>query len=369
MLVTPALVLVVLPAAVSGQPHRRDTAWPYVPPSFPDGCLGEYSFCNSSGSCTLNSSNVSACAACGKGEYLCPDWRTCAASAAAYKHACPGLNGTHLDETLGIEARLDYLVAHTSLADWIPQLYDNAPAIPHMGIPAYVWLNDDVHGVQSPHATIFPDGCGLGATWDKELMHAVGAALGAEARAAHNGYVHDGDRGTDGSPLGAGSGAGENGVGITMYGPNVNLVRDPRCVRGSGEVSILHESAAEGGGQWLSQALGCALSRLPVRVRAAFARWGRAQEVYGECPTLTSKLAVPFVRGSQGSTITGESRDSRGTWLAGSCCKHCERMHAYTRKHGLGHSVRTCARCGIRCRENPRGPRPLLGAGGRQGHV
>ena len=91
--------------------------------------------------------------------------------------------------------------------------------IPHLGIPAYCWLNDDVHGVNGPHATIFPDGCGLGATWDKDLMHAVGRAIGSEARADHNGYVHDGDRGT----------GGENGVGITMYGPNINLVRDPRC--------------------------------------------------------------------------------------------------------------------------------------------
>ena len=77
-------------------------------------------------------------------------------------------------------------------------MYDNAPAIPRLGIPAYVWLNDDVHGVQGPHGVVFPDGCGLGASFDRALLHAVGLALGSEARAAHNGYVHDGDRGADG---------------------------------------------------------------------------------------------------------------------------------------------------------------------------
>lgn len=46
----------------------------------------------------------------------------------------------------------------------------------------YVWLNDDVHGVNGPHATVFPDGCGLGAAFDKDLMHEVGLALGLEVR-------------------------------------------------------------------------------------------------------------------------------------------------------------------------------------------
>eukprot|EP01044_Picomonas_judraskeda_P013817 COSAG03_NODE_2129_length_3093_cov_5.664329_3_plen_384_part_00 len=293
--------------------HRHDGGgWPYTPPAFPDRCLGEFSFCNSTGSCVLDAANETMCRACKNGEYLCPGPAlVCAGSAAAYRTACPGLAGTHLDESLPIEKRLDYLVAHTTLADWVPQMYDNAPAIPRLGIPAYVWLNDDVHGVNGPHATVFPDGCGLGASFDKELMHAVGLALGSEARAVHNGFVHDGDRGSDGStyplrpvillttdPFCIGilycfecllfkvlisrsrysPDHGENGVGITMYGPNINLVRD--------------------------------------------VRWGRSQETYGECPTLTGKLTIPFVRGSQGSDIHGSSLNPNGTWLAGSCCKH-----------------------------------------------
>jgi len=116
-------------------------------------------------------------------------------------------------------------------------------------------------------------------------MHAVGKAIGSEARSAHNGYVHDGDRGGCNTAGGVASKdcnpntAGENGAGITLYGPNINLVRDPR--------------------------------------------WGRSQETYGECPTLTSKLTVPFVRGAQGFFAANNSAvDSRGRLLAGSCCKH-----------------------------------------------
>ena len=209
--------------------HRHEGGgFPYTPPAYPDACLGEYSFCAppASGACVLDAANATMCSACKAGEYLCPGPAlVCAASAAAYGADCPGIKGTHLDEALAIEARLDYLVAHTTLADWVPQMYDNAPAIPRLGIPAYVWLNDDVHGVNGPHATVFPDGCSLGASFDKEMMHAVGLALGSEARAAHNGFVHDGDRGGSGQTYSADH--GENGVGITMYGPNVSHLRRP----------------------------------------------------------------------------------------------------------------------------------------------
>jgi hypothetical protein len=79
----------------------------------------------------LDAANETMCNACKKGEYLCPGpLLVCAGNAAAYHTDCPGLKGTHLDETLPIETRLDYLVAHTTLADWVPQMYDNAPAIP-----------------------------------------------------------------------------------------------------------------------------------------------------------------------------------------------------------------------------------------------
>ena len=36
--------------------HRHDGGgFPYTPPSYPDSCLGEYSFCNTTGACVLDS--------------------------------------------------------------------------------------------------------------------------------------------------------------------------------------------------------------------------------------------------------------------------------------------------------------------------
>jgi beta-glucosidase len=50
---------------------------------------------------------------------------------------------------------------------------DNAPEILRLGIPAYEWLNDDVHGARFPNATTFPNGCGLGATWSTKILSDV----------------------------------------------------------------------------------------------------------------------------------------------------------------------------------------------------
>jgi len=53
-------------------------------------------------------------------------------------------------------------------------------------------LNDDEHGVKQPHATSFPNGCALGATWSKQRLRDVGRAIAMEARGLHNGFVHEG---------------------------------------------------------------------------------------------------------------------------------------------------------------------------------
>ena len=87
-----------------------------------------------------------------------------------------------------------------------------------MGIPAYNWLSDDEHGVRGWRSTYFPDGPGLGASFDKDLLYAVGEVVGMEARSKHNFLTH-----TTGMRDNA-----FNGDGITVYGPNMNLVKDPR---------------------------------------------------------------------------------------------------------------------------------------------
>ena len=142
------------------------------------------------------------------------------------------------------ETRAAALVAQMTREEKISQLVDTAPAIPRLGIPAYQWWNEGLHGIaRNGHATVFPQAIGLAATFDPELMQQVGTVVSTEARAKFN--------------LAGGPGRDHARYqGLTIWSPNVNIFRDPR--------------------------------------------WGRGMETYGEDPTLTGQLGVAFVRGLQG---------------------------------------------------------------------
>jgi beta-glucosidase len=234
-------------------------------------CLGEYVLCSGShGACVLDVTLD--CKKCDHG-YLCPTITGVAAKCIEKVQdysTCPGLQNTHLDPTLDEESRLDYLVQHTSVLEQIQQLKNGAPGIHEQGIPAYQWLNDDQHGVaRTPaNATVFPNGVGLGATFDAPLLHQVGFVVGNEARGLHRGFL-------DTDPTRA---MKCNGCGMTAYAPNLNLVRDPR--------------------------------------------WGRAQEVYTEDPILMSELVTNFVTGLQNNTEGVPVGPDGKHVQAGACCKH-----------------------------------------------
>ncbi|PYU42521.1 MAG: beta-glucosidase [Acidobacteria bacterium] len=122
-------------------------------------------------------------------------------------------------------------------------MQDVAPAIPRLGIPAYNWWNEGLHGVaRSGNATVFPQAIGLAATWDTDLIHRVADVISTEARAKYNDAIQHGNTGRY--------------YGLTFWSPNINIFRDPR--------------------------------------------WGRGQETYGEDPYLTSRIGVAFVTGLQG---------------------------------------------------------------------
>ncbi len=136
------------------------------------------------------------------------------------------------------------LVGKMTLDEKIGQLRSIAPAIERLGIPAYNWWNEALHGVaRAGQATVFPQAIGLAATFDTELLHRVADAISTEGRAKYNAYSSHGDRG--------------GYKGLTFWAPNVNIFRDPR--------------------------------------------WGRGHETYGEDPYLTSEMGKAFVRGMQGS--------------------------------------------------------------------
>jgi len=234
-------------------------------------CAGEYSLC-ADGSCALVNASCGNCAA---GQYACLLTKTCFSNLDDYRH-CENLKGTHLDWTLGEEERLDKLVAAVNLSQMIGQLVNNAPAIDEVALPAYNWLNDDEHGVKgTSKAAVYPMGVTLGSSWNKQLVKAVGRAIGVEARSTHNTQADKSGNNCGSTSTGQ---VTANGCGITLYAPNINLVRDPR--------------------------------------------WGRAEEVYGEDPHLTSELAVAMVTGIQGNRELESVAEDGGALMAGASCKH-----------------------------------------------
>jgi beta-glucosidase len=141
------------------------------------------------------------------------------------------------------EQRASELVSRMTLEEKVSQMKDVAPAIERLGIPAYNWWNEALHGVaRSGLATVFPQAIGLAATWDDSLMFRAATVISDEARAKYHEYIRNGSHGRY--------------QGLTFWSPNINLFRDPR--------------------------------------------WGRGQETYGEDPFLTGSLAVQFIRGLQG---------------------------------------------------------------------
>jgi beta-glucosidase len=144
---------------------------------------------------------------------------------------------------LTFEERVDDLVARMTLEEKISQMVHRAPAIERLDIPEYNWWNECLHGVgRAGIATVFPQAIGMAATWNAELIHEVASAVADEGRAKHHQALREGNHGQY--------------YGLTFWTPNVNIFRDPR--------------------------------------------WGRGQETYGECPYLTARLGVAFVKGLQG---------------------------------------------------------------------
>jgi beta-glucosidase len=173
----------------------------------------------------------------------------------------PVVNGPEIwsDDTQPVAARVKDLVSRLSLAEKIQQMRNGAPAIPQLGIPAYDYWSECLHGVaRAGTATVFPQAVGMAATWDAPLIHDEADVIATEARAKHNDYVraHDGDS--------------ARYYGLTFWTPNINIFRDPR--------------------------------------------WGRGQETYGEDPFLTARIGVAFIRGLQG--------DDPNYIKAMACAKH-----------------------------------------------
>ena len=135
------------------------------------------------------------------------------------------------------------LVEKMTLEEVAGQLRFDAPAVERLGIPAYNWWNEALHGVaRAGVATMFPQAIGLAACFDPAMMQELGDVSATEGRAKYNASTAHGDR--------------DIYKGLTFWSPNVNIFRDPR--------------------------------------------WGRGHETFGEDPYLTSEIGCAYVRGLQG---------------------------------------------------------------------
>jgi beta-glucosidase len=126
----------------------------------------------------------------------------------------------YLDPSRPIAERVQDLLSRMTLQEKISQMRNAASAIPRLGIHAYDFWSEALHGVaRNGRATVFPQAIGMAATWDPTLVKEVASVIGDEARAKH----HEALRRN-----------GETLIyqGLTMWSPNVNLFRDPRWGRG-----------------------------------------------------------------------------------------------------------------------------------------
>ncbi|TDC85522.1 hypothetical protein E1193_02480 [Micromonospora sp. KC606] len=148
------------------------------------------------------------------------------------------------DTGLPLAERVRHLLGLLSRDEKLAMMHQYSPGVPRLGIPPLVWGIAVRRGADPvPGATVFPQAVGLGATWNPDLLTRVGAAIAAEIRA----HYHR-----------------QPTIGLAIWGPVTNLLRDPR--------------------------------------------WGRNEEGYSECPVLTSTLATAMCRGLSGQSDAGAQR-------------------------------------------------------------
>lgn len=91
------------------------------------------------------------------------------------------------DSKYPIQQRVDDLVSCLTLEEKVLQMQNDAPAVPRLGIPAYNWWNECLHGVaRNGIATVFPQAIGMAATWSPDLIFREAEVISTEARAKYN---------------------------------------------------------------------------------------------------------------------------------------------------------------------------------------
>src|SRR5215203_5135842 len=75
--------------------------------------------------------------------------------------------------SLPMEQRVDDVVSRLTLEEKVKQMLNATPAIPRLGILAYDWWNETLHGVaRTPFkVTSYPQAIGMAATWDTVSLY------------------------------------------------------------------------------------------------------------------------------------------------------------------------------------------------------
>ena len=139
--------------------------------------------------------------------------------------------------------RARQIIDHLNIEQKASLLMHGSAPIDSLGIPAYNWWNEALHGVaRNGSATVFPMPIGMAASFNVPLLEEVFTVVSDEARVKNRQAREQGFVG--------------NYQGLTFWTPNINIFRDPR--------------------------------------------WGRGMETYGEDPYLTAMMGSAVVRGLQG---------------------------------------------------------------------
>ena len=156
------------------------------------------------------------------------------------------------------EQQAKELISKMSLEEKASLMMHPSAPVEALGIPAYNWWNEALHGVaRNGKATVFPMPIAMAASFDEPLVNEVFTAVSDEARIKNRQAVQAGHVGQY--------------QGLTFWTPNINIFRDPR--------------------------------------------WGRGMETYGEDPYLTGQLGMAVVRGLQGPSDAAVRK-------AHACAKH-----------------------------------------------
>lgn len=146
---------------------------------------------------------------------------------------------------LSAEERAEDLLGRLTLEEKSQLMRNGSKAIERLGIPAWDWWSEALHGVgRNGLSTTFPSCIGMAASFDDQLIGKVFTAVSDEARAKNTEMRRQGQ-------------ATGRYQCLSFWTPTINIFRDPR--------------------------------------------WGRGQESYGEDPYMNGRMGSIVVRALQGT--------------------------------------------------------------------